>query len=108
MWRLRFVIATILTCSVFARAQSQMSSGDVRGAVADATGAVVAGATVSLVHHETGLQRQSATDRNGEWRVFGLPLGQYRLHIETEGFAPHIETIRVGLGQTLGLETRLR
>src|SRR5262245_21371462 len=107
MYRLCLGIIFILTCSLNAAPQSQISSGDVRGIVVDTTGALIAGASVVLTHAETGLQRRTWAGESGEWSIFALAPSAYQLRVDADGFAPHTQFIRVGVGQTLSLEVRL-
>jgi hypothetical protein len=64
------------------------SSGAVTGTVADPTGAVVAGATVSLSSPSSGLSRSATTDEQGHFVFANLPFSSYRLSATAPGFAP--------------------
>ena len=64
---------------------AQAVSGTILGDVRDATGAVVPGATVSLVHTGTGFTRTLATDAKGEYTAPSLPTGTYSVSAELDG-----------------------
>lgn len=58
----------------------------VQGAVLDAQGAVVEGATVTVLSVETGVSKAATTDANGVYAVPGLAPGRYRITVEKQGF----------------------
>ena len=60
-----------------ATAQSQASTGVIRGVVVDPVGATVAGATVEITHRETGLVTTVRTTPSGTFVRPLLPLGTY-------------------------------
>src|SRR5260370_38285889 len=58
----------------------------VSGRVTDRSGAIIAGATVTL-RDTSGKTRQTTTDRDGSFRLTQLPAGQYELIATANGFA---------------------
>jgi len=56
------------------------------GTVADPTGAVISGASVIVHNKDTGVDRQSTTDGEGRFSISPLPIGQYTLTSEFNGF----------------------
>jgi uncharacterized surface anchored protein len=58
----------------------------VQGSVRDANGAVVPGATIKLVSHETNKTREVQSSDDGFYRVSGLAPGVYSLTAEKQGF----------------------
>lgn len=64
--------------------QTDLSS--IRGTVQDASGGVVANATIVLVNVQTGLERQILTNTNGDFEFPDLKRGTYRLTASTPGF----------------------
>ena len=56
------------------------------GNVTDATGAALAGATVTVRDIETGVARTTVTEDTGDYRVLSLPVGQYEVRVEKTGF----------------------
>jgi hypothetical protein len=80
----------------------QAISGDIVGAVIDATGASVPGAGVSAVNQDTGLVSMTATNGRGEYRFSNLPLGGYNLTAIASGFAKMtLSGVAVQLNQTV-------
>jgi Carboxypeptidase regulatory-like domain len=79
--------------------QGETTSGIV-GQVSDATGAAVAGATVTVTNKETGLRRSAATDESGRFNFPQLKPGTYSVQVEAEGFEPQRnDEVSAGLGQ---------
>ena len=81
----QFLFAAILLLSssmVF----GQFDSASVLGTVRDSTGAVVAGANVTLTNLETGISAQASTNGAGEYEFPALRVGQYKVTAEKQGF----------------------
>jgi Carboxypeptidase regulatory-like domain len=70
-----------------ALAQGETTSAIV-GQVRDATDAVVAGATVRITNHETGLKRSARSDDTGRFNFPQLKPGTYSVRVEAQGFEP--------------------
>jgi hypothetical protein len=66
---------------------AQSNSGTVSGTVTDPSGAVVAGASVSLSNPVSEYSRKVLTDNAGHYQFTGLPLNPYHLTISATGFA---------------------
>src|SRR5436309_794125 len=65
-------------------AQTDLST--IRGNVQDTSGAVVAGAAVSLTNVQTGLERRTPTGGSGDYEFPDLRRGTYRLVVSNSGF----------------------
>src|ERR1043166_2476947 len=63
--------------------------GTIRGTVSDSTGAVVANASVTTLDVRTGAMRQTKTNSSGEYQMFGLPSGNYKVTITSPGMGTH-------------------
>ncbi len=59
--------------------------------VLDPSGAVVAGATITLENSDTGQQQNGITGDDGSFRFPALAPGHYRLRIEASGFKPYLQ-----------------
>jgi hypothetical protein len=92
-------IAALLAGAVFA--QTQAINGSVRGNVTDAGGAAVAQAKITVANVDTGFVRSVLSDDNGNYVVPNLPLGNYTVTVQKEGF----DTLRrSGVALTAGAE----
>src|SRR5581483_8265904 len=81
------VLGTILTFLLFTFPLfSQANFGRILGTVTDQTGAVISGATVSVVDTERGLARTLTTDEAGEYNAPTLTPGNYTVRVEAKGF----------------------
>src|SRR6266853_2116525 len=61
------------------------STGAIQGTVADATGAVIPNASVSVRNEATGEERVVQTDAAGLYSVPSLTLGRYRVEVKSPG-----------------------
>src|SRR3954467_12643082 len=59
--------------------------GTIRGTVSDSTGAVVANASVTILDASTGATRHTTTNSRGEYQMFGLPSGNYKVSVTVAG-----------------------
>jgi len=78
-----------------AAAQTSANSGTINGTIVDATGAVVAGATVKLHNAVSGLDRTTTTDGAGQFNFTNVPFNPYHLSVTVNGFIPHAEDVSV-------------
>src|SRR5262245_59538718 len=69
---------------------AQMTSGTIAGVVADQTGGLIAGSTVTVRHLETNATRTTVTESDGRYTFPGLPVGPYELTVEMPGFARYV------------------
>lgn len=65
---------------------SQMVNGTLLGTVKDATGAIVAGAKVTVTEANTGITRSTQTNTSGNYTFSDLPPGTYNVVTEQSGF----------------------
>ena len=77
------MFACVLLSAAMAHAQFRAS---VRGTVTDNQGAVVPGATVTLVNTDTTQRMVSTSDSNGIYNFNALPPAPYRITTEHDGF----------------------
>ena len=86
-------------------AQSQAITGVIEGSVVDSDGGPLPGATVTMTNTGTNFSQIQITDDRGRFRGVLLPLGQYRVSAELEGFATAVQE---DLPLTVGQSMRLR
>ena len=75
-----------LTLFLIPDAHAQQTLGGITGTVSDTSGAVISGATVTLVGNETKLSRTQTTSNTGSYSFVNLPIGTYTLTINQQGF----------------------
>ena len=83
---------------------AQTVTGQVSGTVTDPSGAVIAGAKVTLTYVLTGQQREVVTDSSGVFTFPELVPGTYNVGIAAQGFQPYSQTnIVVGASEKVAL-----
>jgi len=101
-------VVLALAFPVVLAAQSQATTGVIRGTVTDPSGTAVAGATVVLHETQTGFQRQVVTNERGIFVAPLMPLGSYDVSARAVGFSEARRTgVRLGLGETVNLNLAL-
>ncbi|HEY3823710.1 MAG TPA: carboxypeptidase regulatory-like domain-containing protein [Bryobacteraceae bacterium] len=104
MMRLRLLLVLAASCG-FANAQVTAA---ISGRVADATGAGIDGATITVKSVETGAVRTAVTNSNGDYNVLSLPLGAQEVKAEKKGFQLALRTgVNLEVGQDAVVNLRL-
>src|SRR3989454_3978600 len=62
------------------------ANGSFSGTVSDKTGSVISGATVTVTSQGTGLSRETKTDDTGHYLAPLLPVGNYTIRVNSQGF----------------------
>src|SRR3954463_1740927 len=100
------VLSSLLAAPVFA--QSQAANGTIEGTVADSSGGVLPGVTVTITNTDTNLERSMVTNAEGQYRGLLLPLGQYKVAAELQGFKKAEQTgINLRAGDTATINFNL-
>jgi len=93
---------------VSAISQTQATAADLSGTVTDATGAVVAGATVRARSVATGFERVATTDTDGNYQLIGLPPVEYEVTAEAATFKRSVLSgVKLTVGQSADLTIKL-
>ena len=82
------LVAFIIIVSFAPAAFGQAESGTITGTVHDPSGAVVAGAAVTIRNVATSATRTVQTTGLGTYNVTGLPAGTYEVDVTSGSFAP--------------------
>jgi Carboxypeptidase regulatory-like domain len=64
------------------------ATGSFSGTITDKTGSVVSGAAVKATAQGTGVSRESKTDDSGHYLMNLLPIGDYTIRVDFQGFQP--------------------
>jgi Carboxypeptidase regulatory-like domain len=99
-----FMAAIFLASCVLA----QSNSGTVTGTVTDPSGAIVAGASVSLSNPVSEYSRTVVTDKTGHYQFTSLPFNPYHLVISATGFATAAQDVDVRSTVSVTLNTTLQ
>jgi len=83
--------------------------GTIRGTVKDATGAVIANATVTVTDLDTNTSRQTNTNGAGDFEIFGLKSGSYKVSVASGGMkTEEINDVVVNGSATVGVNVTMR
>jgi hypothetical protein len=92
-----------------APASAQSFYGSLIGAVKDAQGAVIPGATVVVVNAGTNERHQDVSSEDGSYRFVNLVPGTYRLEVELQGFQRYVrDGIQVNVQSTPRIDATLQ
>ena len=93
---------------VAATAHGQVGAAALSGGIVDASGAPIAGATITAIAAGTGLTRVVVSQRDGRYVVPGLAPGTYDVRVEVSGFRTLLRSgVRVATGETVPLDLQL-
>jgi outer membrane receptor protein involved in Fe transport len=99
--------ALLMLFSLPARAQQAVASASVRGTVADAAGAPLGGAAVTITNIDRRQSQTTMADTHGRFRFSMLPVGEYELTASAAGFATVKRALRLAIGSAVDLPLRL-
>ena len=77
---------TVLACLLALSPAAAQNFGEFTGTVADPSGAVIAGATITITNEATGVARTAETNEAGSYNVPFVNPGVYTLSAALEGF----------------------
>src|ERR1700688_2940175 len=88
LMRVRFLPLGLLSIFILSAglALGQITSGDFAGTVKDASGAVIANATVVATNVSTGVVYKGVGSDAGELHLANLPAGDYNVSVSANGF----------------------
>jgi hypothetical protein len=86
----------------------QANLGGLRGTITDPSQAVIAGAKVTAVSVETGVQSSTLSTSAGNYNISALSAGAYQVEVELPGFKKLVrENVTVSLGEIRSLDFQL-
>src|ERR1044072_7445030 len=88
-------------------AQSLGGAGTVGGTIVDPSGAVVPGATVTIINRVTNYRQSSTTDDTGTFRLTNVPPNPYHLETTAPNFASYEQDVDVRGTVPLDLKIKL-
>jgi hypothetical protein len=108
---LTLALAAILPFAVEQTARGQAISqngGSIQGTVTDQTGAVIAGAKVTIASPDTGSSKVLTTDAAGLYSLGPLPPGKYTITVEVAGFERLVLKTVVAVGTVSAGNAKLK
>jgi len=104
--------STLVMLSMFLLApisQAQEATGRIAGTVSDPSGAVIPGVQVTVTNTATQVSRKTTTDHDGYYQVLSLPIGDYTVTAEHDGFRTMVSGHnRLEINQAMRVDIRLQ
>jgi hypothetical protein len=94
------MLAVLIASSIAAYAQTTISTGSIQGTVTDQSGALVAGAKVTITNKATSRVINVATTSAGAYASGALTPGDYVVRVEAKGFKTSEAPLTVQVGVT--------
>lgn len=104
--RIGWLLVVVLTAGL--AIGQNANTGEIKGTVTDASGAVVPGVTVTITNVLTGVSTVTTTNSAGIYDVPSVPTGDYKITFSKAGFR---KFVREGLTleiQTIGVDAQLQ
>ncbi|MFZ1087471.1 MAG: carboxypeptidase regulatory-like domain-containing protein [Terracidiphilus sp.] len=93
-WKAMISLTVLLAlCCLPGSIIAQRTTATLFGSVADSTGAVVSGASVTITNVETGISTTQITTGAGEYRFDLVPVGTYSVTVTAKTFAKFVQPI---------------
>ncbi len=89
-----FPVAFLFQLAAFTYAQSG-NAGTISGTITDPSGAVIPGATITILDPVSQYSRTAITDRSGHYQFPNVPFNSYHLTVAKTGFASAVQDIDV-------------
>ena len=98
------IVIALMSCFV-----AWAQTGSITGTVTDTSGAVIQGATVSVVNLETKATRYVSTSGTGAFDVTNLPPGHYQISFKQDGFRVYrVDNALLTVDQALTVNAQLQ
>jgi len=103
------LVFTLVICGSFFALGQGTDLGTIRGTVTDSSGAVVANASVTILDLATNTPRETTTNSRGEFQMFGLRSGSYKVSITAPGMGTsEVTGIRLNGSDTVSANVMLK
>ncbi len=102
------LIVGALTGSSRPAGAQTLDRGDISGTVYDESGAVLPGVTVTVRETDTGFSRVVVTSSVGQFTAVLLPVGNYTITADLQGFSPAQSAVRLAVGQSLSVKLSMK
>ena len=106
---MRRVLFTVLVLGLLVGSTFAQEAGQINGTVADSSGGVIPGVTVSAVESGTGISRETVTGANGRYQFAAMRPTTYEIRAELAGFRTVRQTdVILAANQNLTLNITLQ
>src|SRR5258708_8330178 len=90
--RRALALGAALSLAVATLATAQSTTGRISGTVADSSGGVLPGVSVTATNEGTSLARTTTTDAQGGYVFVDMPIGAYTVKTELSGFKSAVKS----------------
>ncbi len=97
---LMMIMLSLVLSPAFVHSQTTISTGSIQGTITDPTGAIVAGANVTITDKATNKSITTTTTSAGTFASGALTPGDYIVEVETQGFKTLSAAVSVEVGVT--------
>jgi len=105
---LTMLVLATLSAALAASAAAQETTGTITGVAADQTGGALPGVAVTIKNTDTGIARSVVTNEAGFYTATLLPIGQYEVTFELQGFqSVTLRNVVLHVNDRLQLDARL-
>lgn len=103
------LLAALLFCLPQLRLHAQAAgTASIQGSVVDPTGAVLPGATVTLIDTATQVRRTVTSDGSGLYTFPNVPVGTYTVNVTASGFRTYVQTnIVLEVGSSIAINVTM-
>ena len=105
--RVAILFSLLAVWAFSAAVHAQTFRGSISGRVADATGAVLPGVSITATNDATGVSRATVTSANGDFSVPDLQLGTYTIEASLQGFQTVRTKVEVSVSQIASVELKM-
>src|SRR5882724_859654 len=100
---------TALLLSVGQNIMAQDATGRIVGTITDQQAAVIAGAKVTATNTATQVSRDAVTNKEGYFEILLLPIGNYKVTVEKDGFKKTVtDEQKLLINQSLRLDLSIQ
>ncbi|MGH9237468.1 MAG: carboxypeptidase regulatory-like domain-containing protein [Vicinamibacterales bacterium] len=105
--RFSLALALVALAAAYAPAWAQIETGRISGTVADTSGGVVPGVTVTAKSVNTGFTRETVSDTDGKYVIANVTPDTYEVTFMLTGFKPVGRRVTVSVGSEVAADVRL-
>jgi len=102
-----YALTLIILASLVLPLHAQMVTVTIQGRIYDTTGAAISQASVTAVNTATGFSRSATASATGDYQVSFLPVGDYTVTAEKDGFKKEAKKVHLDIGASANLDFNL-
>ncbi len=95
------VVTLLISLVSSIQAVAQNATGRIIGTVSDEQGAAVPGAKVVVTNTDTNVRWETVTGTDGAYQVLNVPIGNYSVTVEHEGFTKAVSSPQIARDQSI-------